>query len=154
VRQALIRIESFLRNSDGTFVSLGEVTNAPADTRHVEGAIELSIDDAVVLDKTLWDDVDQLWAYIGDMLVSLRKDAEASTYFPDQPIKLAFKRLARGRVLVTLQNRQDRRSVATDEREFVDALSRHARFFFERMSGLIPANRGGYEDAVLRFSQE
>jgi hypothetical protein len=149
----LIKIESFLRNGDGTFVPIGDATNAPADARHVEGAIELSIDDVVVLDKTLWDDVDQLWAYIGDMLVSLRSGAEASTYFPDQPIKFAFKRLAGGRVLVTLENGPDRRSVATDEREFVDSLSRHASFFFGRMSGLIPANRGGYEDAALRFSQ-
>src|SRR5215475_4985822 len=105
----LIKIESFLRNNDGSFVSIQDVTNSPTDTRHVEGAIELSIDDIVLLDMKLWDDVDQLWAYIGDMLVNLRKGAEASTYFPDQPIKLTFKRLAAGRVLVTLENGRDRR---------------------------------------------
>jgi len=150
----LIEIQSFLRNSDGSFVPVGDATNPPRDIRHVEGAIELSIDGVVVLDKALWDDVDQLWAYIGDMVVVLRQRVEASTYLPDQPIKLTFKRLAVGRVLISLENGSDRRSVATDESEFMDALIKHASFFFEKISRLIPANRPGYDDAVLRFSKD
>jgi hypothetical protein len=71
-------------------------------------ACRVAVDGAVVLDKTLWDDIDRLWVYVGGMLVSLRKDAEASRYFPDRPIKLAFKRLVGGWVLVTLQGGSDR----------------------------------------------
>jgi hypothetical protein len=62
------------------------------NTRHIEGAIELDINGVDVIDQSMWDDVNQLCAYLTDMLMDLGKKGEASSYFPDQPIKIGFKR--------------------------------------------------------------
>jgi hypothetical protein len=151
----LIEIESYLRNRDGSLVNVGDAEDPPANSRHVEGAIDLSIDGIQLLDRCLWDDVDQLWGYIGNMLAKLRESDGVSTYFPDQPIKLAFERLSGGRLIVSVEGRPlGRRAAAADENELVAALSRSARTFFEKMSTLIPENRSLYEETGSRFPSE
>jgi hypothetical protein len=147
----LIEVESYLRTSDGEFMPIGEASVPPADPRHVEGAITLRIDHVTVLDTAVWDYVDQLWAYICDMVGSLSEKSEVSTYFPDQPIRLIFRRQGNGRILVSAEMSRGSRVANADEHEFVSELQSKGSDFFAKMSELLPENRSGYDDALARL---
>jgi hypothetical protein len=148
----MIEITSYLRTADGRFTRIGDVSNAPPSPRYVEGAIELTIDGVPILDTVMWDYVDQLWAYISDMVLSLGERGEASTYFPDQPIKFSFHRQGKSRVLVTLEINDNIRTASIEQGELVAALRIHGSAFFHKMIELLPGNRDGYADALKRLN--
>ncbi|MFG2607635.1 hypothetical protein ACGFT2_29445 [Streptomyces sp. NPDC048514] len=148
----MIDITSYLRTKSGSFVKVAEAGSPPADPSYVEGAIDMTVNGVRILDQELWDYVDELWAYIGDMLQKLASEGEASTYFPDQPIRLSFKRLGGGLVLVSLTYDDVKRTVSIEERELVDALQRSGTEFFTRMKELLPENALGYDDALTRLT--
>lgn len=148
----MIEVTSYLRGSDGKFTQVDAVTSSPSNHRYVEGAVELTIDGVPMIDTVMWDYVDQLWAYISDMVLSLQEQGQASTYFPDQPIKLMFRRHGRNRVLVTLEVNGATRTASADESELVASLREHGSAFFGKMIELIPENRDGYADALKRLN--
>lgn len=147
----MIEVESYLRSGDGQFTRVDDVHDAPANPSHVEGALVLRIDGVTILDTALWDDVDELWAYISEMVGSLGEKDEVSTYFPDQPIKLTFRRQGNKRILVSLDRRKGNRAANASESELVSSLQAEGTHFFARMSELLPENRGAYDDAVARL---
>ncbi|MFE4752901.1 hypothetical protein ACFRIB_21915 [Streptomyces mirabilis] len=147
----MIEITSYLRTKSGGFTTVPDTTSAPSDPSYVEGAIELTINGVRILDQELWDYVDELWSYISDMVLSLKHEDEAATYFPDQPIRLSFKRLGGGLVLVSLTYDDVKRATSVDERELVEALQRSGTKFFTRMKELLPGNAQGYDDALARL---
>jgi hypothetical protein len=147
----LIEIESYLRSSNGQLTRIEEASEAPADPRHVEGALTLKIDNVSVIDVTMWDYIDQLWAYISDMVSSLSNKKEVSTYFPDQPIRLLFRRQANGRIVISAELSSGSRMACASERELVSELQSKGTVFFAKMSELLPENRSGYDDALTRL---
>lgn len=148
----MIEIESFLRSSSGRFTPVAEAREVPgSDPLHIEGAIDLKIDYTPILDTTLWDDVDQLWAYIGIMVGSLADQDEVSTYFPDQPIELKFRRQGGGRLLVSVTWDDNHRAASVSEHELVTALQGKGAAFFTRMMELVPENAAPYANAVARL---
>lgn len=147
----MIEVTSYLRESDGQFTRVDAVASPPSNHRYVEGAVELKIDGIPIIDTVMWDYVDQLWAYIGDMVSSLREQGQASTYFPDQPIKLTFRKQGGKRVLVTLEINGVTRKASADESELVASLRKNGSAFFRKMTELIPENRDGYADALKRL---
>jgi hypothetical protein len=149
----MIDITSYLRTASGEFVDITETTSPPPDPAYVEGAIAMTVNGVRILDQDLWDYVDQLWAYISDMVLKLATEDEASTYFPDQPIRLSFKRVAGGLVLVSLSYDDVRRAVSADEREFLAALRRCGMEFFTRMMELLPENAAVYDSALTRLTE-
>jgi hypothetical protein len=149
----MIEVKSYLREPGGKFTEVGAVDSPPPNHRYVEGAVELTIDGTPIIDTVMWDYVDQLWAYIGDMVLSLQKQGHASTYFPDQPIKLMFRKHGRSRVLVTLEINGTTRTASADEDELVSSLREHGSAFFGKMIELLPENRDGYADALERLNQ-
>ena len=149
----MIQIKSYLREPGGEFTEVDAVDSPPLNHRYVEGAVELTIDGVPIIDTVMWDYVDQLWAYIGDMVLSLREQGQASTYFPDQPIKLMFRKQGRSRVLVTLEINGATRTASADRDELVSTLREHGSAFFGKMIELLPENRDGYTDALERLNQ-
>lgn len=148
----LIHVDSYLRTRDGEFTPVGKAVDPPSNPRHVEGAIDLTVNGVAILDRDLWDDVDQLWAYICDMVVTLNDQDESSTFFPDQPIKLTFRRVGGNLLLVSLAYDDVKRSVSVDEASFVVALQEGGRRFFDRLRELLPENAPGYDDALERLA--
>lgn len=144
----MIEITSYLRSPDGVFTQVADVSVAPDDPRYVEGAIKLSINGISIIDTELWDYVDQLWAYISDMVRTLSQQGEASTYFPDQLVKLSFQRHSKGRVLVSLRTSDTLRKASIEENELVSALRADGSAFFGKMTELLPENRDGYTKAL------
>ena len=110
----------------------------PGYPRYVEGAVELTIDGVPIIDTVMWDYIDQLWAYVSDMVLSLQEQGQASTYFPDQPIKLSFRRNGKDRILVTLEINGATRTASADEGELVASLQEHGSTFFRKMIEILP----------------
>ncbi|MFF1280848.1 hypothetical protein ACFVY4_08745 [Streptomyces sp. NPDC058299] len=149
----MIEITSYLRTKSGSFIDVVEAGFPPADPSYVEGAIDMTINGVRVLDQELWDYVDELWSYVSDMVLKLADEDEASTCFPDQPIRLSFRRLGGGLVLVSLTYDDVKRTVSVEERELVDALRRSGTEFFTKMKELLPENALGYDDALTRLTR-
>jgi len=149
----MISIVSYLRTADGDFVPVPEATVAPPNDLHIEGAIELTVNGVDVMDTSLWDDVDQLWAYIASMVDDLAKSDSVSTYFPDQPIKFAIERMHGRKVSVSTDTGEaKKRRTVVDEDSLVSALRAAGLEFFDAMSRLVPRNAETYQVSVRRLS--
>ncbi|PSM44113.1 hypothetical protein C6Y14_07070 [Streptomyces dioscori] len=133
----MIEIDTFLRGADGGFVPVASCTSAPADLDYVEGAIRLTVDGQEVIGLEEWDYVDQLWAYIADMVTQLHSSGHAQTHFPDQPIKLSFETTGT-RVLVTVKAGAETKRASAPAEEFVRALKKAGLVFFGKMNELAP----------------
>jgi hypothetical protein len=146
----MIGIDTFLRGLDGTFTRVSDVIDAPPDLRYVEGAIELTIDGSVILDKDLWDDVNWLWAGIGNRIHDFKTQDEVSTYFPSQSIRLSFRRIGGGRMVISVEMAQgEGRSATAQEDELIGCLREHCIRFFGEMERLQPGELNRYA-SVLR----
>jgi hypothetical protein len=132
----VITVASYLRAPDGSFTPVARCRTAPSDPDYVDGAIELVVDGVAVIDQSMWDLVDQLWAYVVTMLHELREHGHAETYFPDQPLKLWFERIGGSRVLVASEPSSGPRKAVADEGEFIAALAAAAVEFFTAMQTL------------------
>lgn len=132
-------VGSYLRIGDGKFVPIESVEKPEiAHPRHIDGAIELTINGTAILDTSLWDLIDQLWAYIADMLVVLAQRGESRTYFPDQPIQLTFKRIGETVVRVSCDVNHSIRSAVIDEVTLTSTLRDAGLIFFAKMQELVP----------------
>jgi hypothetical protein len=149
----VISVSTYLRTEGQTFISATDVVTRPPYAGHVEGAIDMRLNGVSILDQGLWDDVDHLWAYICDMVLGLNNRNEVSTFFPDQPIKLTFKRIGvSGLILVSLVADGISRSASVDESSFIAKLQEEAEQFFSHLKNLLPENADAYEDALERVS--
>ncbi|NGN67058.1 hypothetical protein G5C51_24515 [Streptomyces sp. A7024] len=83
---------SFLWNKNGSYAPLAETAGPPDDPDYVEGYISITVFGQAVMGEENWDLVDQLWAYIASMLVTVQTRDCARTQFPDQPTELALRR--------------------------------------------------------------
>lgn len=96
------------------------------------GAITLKYFEQSLLDVTLWDLVDQLWAYILNVIESLLNTGEGKTYFPDQPIKLYLKSVSEDLVLYEIET-DELIKVVLPKNEFIQTLLDGADVFFRNM---------------------
>lgn len=135
----MIEVRTFLK-WDQFFVPVEDFKGVFENLSHIEGAIELSIDQRPLLTRELWDDVDQLWALLLQCLHRLQAGEEASTYFPDQAIQITLTPEDNGqRVRFHLWISSTRQVEARAPRDtFVRAMARGARYFFEQMQLLAP----------------
>lgn len=147
----MVTVRTLLRSSDGTFAPMNRSATPPPDLDYVEGAIELSVDSVEIVGRAQWDYVDQLWAYIATMIETLRTKDEASTYFPDQPIRLTFSRKGR-RILVSCESGEVKRVASADESELLARLRVAGREFFDAMGAMAPANNRSYQISLAQLS--
>jgi hypothetical protein len=143
----MIEVRSLLRQPDGSFEPYQESDVPPPDPYYVEGAIELVVDGIEVIGQAEWDLVDQLWAYIADMLKQLREKNEVRTGFPDAARDLVIRRTSPGRVLVACESSNPRQAPAV-EADLVRALAEAGIAFFEKVSKLLPENVSAYDLAT------
>ena len=149
VKGIMITVRSYVRLEDGAFQPIEEATTRPPDPDYVEGAIELTVNGTPIITTEEWDYVDQLWAYIANVLEELHATGTGSTDFPDQPIELVFERQG-GRVLVSCRiDEDDVRRASADEEELLVALREAGGRFFTRMAELVPELTDRY-----RFERE
>ncbi|WP_175822004.1 hypothetical protein [Burkholderia sp. BCC0419] len=131
----MIEVITYLK-SEGGFVDFHSFDGKIQDPDYIEGAIELSVDGVVLLDKSMWDCVNQLWAYLAEGLVCVSRGEGFKTYFPDQPIEIKF--AVHGASVVFSVTVRETLKVVVDRFEFVSEMKRFAIEFFEDLKG-----RGG-----------
>ncbi|MFF8401719.1 hypothetical protein ACF06P_08810 [Streptomyces sp. NPDC015684] len=139
----MIEIQTYLRGVDGNFVQVDTCVARPADADYVEGAVRINIHGVEIIGLGEWDYVDQLWAYVASMIPKLSATGYASTYFPDQPIELSFRRQG-PQVLVSAKTSNGIKKVSVSMSEFMASLRDAGVAFFGKMSELLPENAGAY----------
>lgn len=141
--RGVIEIETYLRGADGKFVQVDACTARPVDADYVEGAVRIAIHGVEVIGISEWDYVDQLWAYVAGMVPQLSASGYASTYFPDQPIELSFRRQG-SQVLVSAKSGNGIKKASVSMSDFVASLRCAGAEFFGKMSELLPENADSY----------
>ncbi|RAS68012.1 hypothetical protein C8D87_10272 [Lentzea atacamensis] len=145
----MVEFETFLRCAGGEFRKVEDCNTPPLDPDYIEGAIRLLVDGIEIIGFGEWDYVDQLWCYISEMMRQLRGSSHyAETYFPDQPVKLAFEVKGK-RVLVTAKIGEEVRKASASSVDFFDSLKVAGLIFFGRISELVPANSYAEEQQEL-----
>ncbi|GAA0324653.1 hypothetical protein GCM10010302_74740 [Streptomyces polychromogenes] len=142
----MIEIETYLRGADGEFVQVEGCTTRPVDGDYVEGTVRNAIHGVEVTGLREWDYVGQLWAYMAGMAPQLSATGHASTYFPDQPIELSFRRQG-SQVLVSVRIGSEVKKANVSGSSFIDALRAAGTAFFDKMSELLPENMDSYSES-------
>lgn len=126
------------------FCTMQQVSPRQLDSNYIEGAIVWQVDGVEILGESHWDLVDQLWVYIISGIEKVLALEEYSTFFPDQPLSLAFRPLPSG--LVEVKVGSERHVLNTDV--FCVSLTEGAGKFFTQMVLLVPNKRSFWESQL------
>jgi hypothetical protein len=120
------------------------------DLDYLEGAIYIAFNDQVIIDYTMWDLVDTLWAYFLILIKDIIEKNKAEIYFPDQAIKIKMQTDKNFIIFsLTIPNNEDRRWVLPIDL-FLKALLDGAQYFFEKMILLFEENQEDYLDELKK----
>lgn len=150
-----IIVESYLRQEDGEFTLAESWSDPISDHEYLEGALKLTINDTPLITLTMWDYIDELWAYAINTLQEFASGDSVHMYFPDQPIKLEMKRTTPNMILVSTSSRSGKfdNSAWAHESDFVHQLLDAGEKFFTKMNKLDPTGQGQYEHDIERIKE-
>ncbi|PHM21990.1 hypothetical protein [Xenorhabdus ehlersii] len=114
---------------------------------YIDGALELTINGINLIDKSMYDYIDDLWSYLSEGLALLYDNKEFKCYFPDQPIEVKFIPSKGNRVLVSV-NCHSEVKTSVDKNYFLIAMRDHAKKFFKRLEYLKPSSMGECKAAM------
>ena len=134
----MITVESYIKNKD-EFVPIEIYDNSIEDEDYIEGAIELKVNGVMLIDSSMWDYVDQLWAYLVEGVVAIKNGKTFSTYFPDQPIRILLQPVLDKKIKITVACEEDV-VVLVEMDSFIDIVSKKAIAFFKILSEKLPNN--------------
>lgn len=83
--KAGISVKTYIKCGDN-YTDFFDFTGPVKDVDYIDGAVELSINGVCLIDKSMYDYIDQLWSYLAEGLSKINKGETFVTYFPDQPI--------------------------------------------------------------------
>lgn len=131
----MINVESFLQNSSGELVPIGQFSGGLPDLDYVEGSIEIIVRNQLILSREYVDYVDQLWAYFLNAMQDLSRSGKAEFMFPDMPVEVSIHRVSREQVSF----RVDDNLVPRIETALIfSELCRAGQVFFERLGQVAP----------------
>lgn len=91
----MIEVRSYLGSISvqrgSVFTLVEDYTEFVKNPRHIDGAIELTVDGNSLIGKEQWDLVDQLWVYIVNGIETVVNGESYTSSFPDSPEKLSLK---------------------------------------------------------------
>lgn len=118
--------EYFIRLDDkDSFVSIID----DIDRDYIEGVIYFEYNGSVLMDFTYWDIIDQLWAYLINLIEDYIENKNAEVYFPDQPIKLKIKAINKRLVLFSIESNNSIQLTLPKEELFNSILESGEVFF-------------------------
>lgn len=103
------------------------------DLDYLAGAIYLKYGDDVIFDFKLWDYVDQLWAYIINLVEDFILKGNAETFFPDQPVKMVLKVMSDDYVLFILES-STKNTWTVPKQQFLSTLLDSSEYFFDKLT--------------------
>lgn len=129
--------ENFVRVKN-KFVPLLQYDRNLPDEDYIEGKIELEVGGLRILSEEHWDLIDQLWAYLIDGASGiLFEDQDMERFFPDQPLRLSFKRLHNKKLEIIVGSHVNR----VDRLCFITAVANGGKSFFNKMLQIAPSGK-------------
>lgn len=141
-----ITISTLMKREDGTLVDYGQFSERLGDPLYIEGAVVIDCDGAQVLDASMHDLVDQLWAYLIAGAEALQQGQDFTTFFPDQPLELSIRHV--GPRLLIATNAEVAREAVVETRAFLRELAVEGQAFFAWLDGVAGAT--GYAELRAR----
>ncbi|MCW2255249.1 hypothetical protein M2263_001340 [Providencia alcalifaciens] len=136
----MISINTFIKiNND--FIDIFDFDKKIKNNDYIDGAIELTINGKKLIDKSMYDYIDDLWSYLSEGLFVVSQGKEFKCYFPDQPIEVNFIPQKGNRILVSV-NCHEEIKTSIDKSEFLHVMTEHAKKFFEKLEDLNSASMG------------
>jgi hypothetical protein len=146
-----LKVASFFRRGS-QFIPIAEFEGGFLDTNYIEGALSVSLNGNELFDTSLWDYIDQLWAYLADGICAVARGESYSCYFPDQPIKVEFEILGGNQIKIFVGAGAGRTGVVSREL-FISEFSKAAQQFFLRMNELVPEDGDIFTEYIKRLSK-
>ncbi len=146
-----IHIKSWLK-VEQNFVEIENFQSQIEDSDYIYGAIDLIVDDQELLNKAMWDLVDQLWYYLALGLIEISDGNNFSTHFPDQAILMEFKHVNNNYILISVKAKKLYHGFV-EKREFLKCMSQAGIHFFELMEKIVPENVDMYREAIEQLEK-
>lgn len=146
-----LQVKTLLRQNERS-VPLEEFKGPIMDANYIEGALSAQIYGNELFDVTLWDYVDQLWAYLVDGICAVAKRESYSCYFPDQPILIEFQILGGNQVKIFVGAGVGRTEII-DIEEFLLVFGKAAMQFCSQMIELVPADSSTFTAYIAQLSK-
>ncbi|EJC1154368.1 hypothetical protein MYA08_002842 [Cronobacter sakazakii] len=148
--KAGISVKTYIKCGDN-YIDFFDFTGPVKDVDYIDGAVELSINGVCLIDKSMYDYIDQLWSYLAEGLSKINKGETFETYFPDQPI--AVKIIAdKNNILISVHCHSEVK-VYVNKNIFLLKIAEHARAFFEHLKTIDPSSDKA-SDLSLLFLNE
>ncbi|CAM4490392.1 hypothetical protein [Paenibacillus tarimensis] len=131
-------LRDVVNNPQNYFVEITDSTGLNAihkdlDFHYLNGAICLKYYGDSILDMRYWDLVDQLWAYIMNLIDDVLQKGEGSLYFPDQPVKITLRQTSKELMLFSVEG-SEITTFVLPKNDFLIALVHGADQFFTYMT--------------------
>jgi hypothetical protein len=117
------------------------------DLDYIYGVLYLTYNNQVIIDFTYYDLIDQLWAYLLNMIKELLQNKKSEMSFPDQPLPMSMERISDDYILFSINFVQWK----LPQYEFLRALLSGAKDFFEKMILLIEEERDYYASQLNKI---
>lgn len=147
----MIEIKSYIGSiniqSGKKFTLVHEYDGRMKDCRHIDGAIELTIDGLVLISQDQWDLVDQLWIYIINGIECVMSKKDYTTHFPDSPISLSFKQIDSPTEIEMIVGQK---SIVYNTQELANALLSEAERCLQEI-GRIVGDRHSYKEELHKI---
>ncbi len=122
------------------------------DLNYLGGAVYLKYGDEVILDFNLWDYVDQLWAYILNLIEEFILNGSSEILFPDQPAKIKVKKISDEYMIVVLET-NTRYTWTLPSKEFLIALLNESEFFFKSITKSLRLTEEQYSFEINKIQE-
>ena len=150
----MIEVKSYIGSiniqSGKNFILVNDYNGTIKDPRHIDGAIELTVNGKSLIDQERWDLIDQLWIYIINGIESAIAGREYIAFFPDSPVKLSFKRSTSSPDKIEMTVGEQ--SITHNSQELVNALLDGAEACLKEI-GRIISNTNFYQEEIKKIHQ-
>lgn len=120
------------------------------DLDYLDGAIFLSYYDDIIFGFQEWDLVDQLWAYLINLVEEYLENSKSEIGFPDQPLNMVMSKVSNDLLTFSLIS-DEKRVWQLPTRDFFNAILENAELFFSTIKSYFGDYREIYSDELLRI---
>lgn len=146
-----MKISTFYRTKVGDLAPLHKGVRF-RDPDYMEGSIELTINNKIIVPRDYWDYIDQLWCYIANAALLMKGgEREVQISYPDQPVYLNFIRQADPFILIKWTAMNEVRQSSVKYEDFMTEVSSAGVIFFEEMMSANSAKRASYQYELQRL---
>lgn len=147
----MIEINTFIKIGHDQFMNFSAYHYDIKDVNNIEGSIHLNINRVILLKYNMCDYIDKLWANLVEGLEQIKNNNEFKTHFESQPIEIKLKPIGND-VLVSV-NSNLKVEVLINKKYFIKAMSEHALYFFNKLSGFNKIQENRYQSEIEQLER-